>query len=59
MSDEEIEKIIEEEFGDILSVSDEKIANFSFAESCIYLETLNKISERIEQLRNPLSKEGI
>lgn len=59
MKDEEIEKIIDEEFGDILSISDEQIAKLSFAESCVYLETINKINERIEQLRNPLVKEGI
>ena len=52
MSEEEIEKVIKEEFGDVLAITDEEISELSFAESCAYVETLNKIEDRIEELKH-------
>ena len=51
MDDAEIEKIINKEFDGILYLDDNVINNLSFAESCIYLENLNKVKERIEELK--------
>lgn len=51
MNDEQIEKIIKKEFGDVLALTDEEIEKSSFIESCVYLETLNKIKQRIEELK--------
>ncbi len=57
MSDEEIEKIINEEFGNVFEITDEEIEKFSFAESCWYLETLNKVDQRISELKSMKKKE--
>ena len=52
MSDKEIEEIIEKEFGNILETNDRDIEKLSFLESCVYLENLNKINERIKELKS-------
>ena len=51
MSDEEIEKIIEKEFGDVLNITDEEIKKMSFLESCEYIEKLNLIQTRMDHLK--------
>mgnify|MGYP004617576339 CR=1 FL=1 len=56
MTDKEIEKNIEKEFGNILETKDEDIKKLSFLESCIYLENLNKINERMKELKSQESE---
>ena len=56
MKDTEIEEIIEKEFGNILETKDKDIEKLSFLESCIYLENLNKIEKRIQELKSQESE---
>lgn len=46
--DNEIEKKIYDEYKDILELTDDDIRKMSFAESCIYLEKLNEIEEKLK-----------
>ncbi len=56
MKDIEIEEIIEKEFGNIIETNDKEIEKLSFLESCIYLENLNKIEKRIQELKSQESE---
>ena len=58
MDDKKIEEIIDNEFEKDLKIIDEEIKNMSFAESCVYLDSLNKIMQRIEELRGKTTEEG-
>ena len=58
MDDKKIEEIIDNEFENVLKITDEEIKNMSFAESCVYLDSLNKIMQRIEELRGRTAEEG-
>ncbi len=57
MNEKKIERIISKEFGNVFEITDEEISKMSFAESCWYLETLNKVDKRIKELKSMKKKE--